>query len=57
MLAHVTRKGTGADATELAGALGLSIAKARYHLTVLRNAGLVEQVGENSSQYVAVLNL
>ena len=57
MLACITRKGTGSDAAELAEALGISTAKARYHLTVLRNAELVEQVDDAVGQYVAILGL
>lgn len=55
MLALITRKGTGADAAELAEALGISIAKAKYHLMVLRSAELVESIDEANGHYVAIL--
>lgn len=57
MLAHITRKGVGADATELSEALGLSTGKTRYHLMVLCNAGLAEQADDAGGRYVAVLSL
>lgn len=53
MLACITRKGT-ADAVELADELGLSTARAKYHLLVLRNADLVEPIDEANGQYAAL---
>lgn len=57
MLALITRKGSGANAVELAEALGVSTAKARYHLLVLGRAELVESIGGTDGQYVAILGL
>ena len=55
MLAHITQKGAGADAPELARALGLTRAKAKYHLLVLDKADLIAETDEAAGRYVAVV--
>jgi len=42
-------KGEGVEETELAAALGLTLPAARYHLTILRGAGLVAVVDRPTS--------
>lgn len=54
MLAHVTGEGMGAGASELAEGVGLTCAKAEYHLLVLRNAGLIAPVDRAGGGYVAI---
>lgn len=54
MLARIRQTGTGADAAELAEALGLTRAKAEYHLLVLSKAELIAVTDEADGRYVAV---
>ena len=47
MLGYLMRKRDGGtDEVELAGALGLSVPGARYHLRVLHDADLIADVGD-----------
>ena len=55
MLARITEAGVGMDATELAGALDLTVAKARYHLLVLCRADLIAPTDDPDERYIAVL--
>jgi len=55
MLDCIKQRKTGVSEGELADALGLSRAKVRYHLTVLRNAELVERPDSAGGRYVAVV--
>lgn len=55
MLAYITQKGSGADAVELAEALGLSVGKARYHLLVLSKADLIAETSEARGRYIAAV--
>jgi len=57
VLGYLLGSAEGTSERELAGALGLSEAKIKYHLTVLRGADLVMQVdddqGREQSAYIA----
>jgi predicted transcriptional regulator len=55
MLARVTEAGTGMSAAELAGALDLTLAKARYHLLVLHRADLIAPANGAGERYIATL--
>lgn len=53
ILGCITQRGTGIGEGELADVLGLTRAKVKYHLTVLRNADLVAPVDHAPDRYVA----
>ena len=55
MLTRITEAGVGMNAAELAEALGLTVAKVRYHLLILRRADLVAPTDDADERYVAVL--
>jgi predicted ArsR family transcriptional regulator len=50
----IGRRDAGMDEGELAGVLGLTRAKVKYHLTVLCNADLIEPSDLTPDRYVAV---
>ena len=54
MVAQITEADAGMNAAELAGALDLTLAKARYHLLVLHRADLVSPTDDADERYVAV---
>jgi DNA-binding transcriptional ArsR family regulator len=49
MLSYLMDKGKGIEEAELAAVLGLTLPGARYHLTILRGAGLVTVVDRPAS--------
>lgn len=58
MLGYLMQKrGRGTEEAELADALGLSMVRVRYHLTVLRDADLISDVGDRgpgtAERYIA----
>ncbi len=53
MLGCITQRGSGMGEGELADALGLTRAKVKYHLTVLRNADLIAPAEQAPDRYVA----
>lgn len=55
IVTQITQAGVGMDAAELAEALGLTVAKVRYHLLVLYKADLIAPTDEGDDRYVAVL--
>ena len=54
MVAQIAEAGEGLNAAELAEALDLTVAKARYHLLVLRRADLITPTDDPDERYVAV---
>ena len=54
MVAQIAEAGAGMNATELAEALDLTVAKARYHLLVLCRADLIAPTDDADERYVAV---
>lgn len=52
MLGRIEQRNTGIEEVELADALGMTRAKAKYHLAVLRNAELVAPADRESDLYV-----
>jgi len=54
MVAQIADASAGMNATELAEALDLTVAKARYHLLVLCRADLIAPADDPDERYVAV---
>jgi DNA-binding transcriptional ArsR family regulator len=53
MLGYLRQKGTGTDEAELVTALDLTAPRVKYHLSVLRSAGLIAHVEGRKQGYIA----